>query len=89
MAVVRNGIDPVDMDPSCPFVGLEHIYSDGRIDSKQTVGSAGIRSTKHQFTKNHILFGKLRPLPSKDCCALPTLMECVVRTSFHFSQRRQ
>jgi type I restriction enzyme S subunit len=61
MTVDRNGIDPVNMDPLSPFVGLESIYNDGRIDSSHTVRSADIRSTKHQFTKNHILFGKLRP----------------------------
>ncbi len=61
MTVDRNAIDPTDIDPHTPYVGLEDISSDGSVSERATAKSARIRSTKHQFTKDHILFGKLRP----------------------------
>src|ERR1039457_6294721 len=61
MKIDRNVIDPANIDPALAYVGLEDISSNGRIARTTTAGLAGLRSTKHQFTENHILFGKLRP----------------------------
>jgi len=57
----RNGVDPSQLQENEPYVGLEHIDSEGRISWGPTVGGTGVRSTKFRFTSRHILFGKLRP----------------------------
>lgn len=59
--IERELVDPSTLDPSTPYLGLEHIERGGRINSMSTVGSSGIRSTKFRFKSDHILFGKLRP----------------------------
>lgn len=60
-AVDRCSVDPSALDPSTPYVGLEHIERGGRIRTSPTVGEAGLKSSKFRFTEEHILFGKLRP----------------------------
>lgn len=70
MTVDRNGVDPSDINPSCDYVGLESINSEGRIERGATAGEAEIRSTKFRFTQRHILFGRLRPYLRK--VAVPT-----------------
>jgi type I restriction enzyme, S subunit len=61
MTVDRKVIDPADIQPDLDYVGLDGISPDGSIRRGSTAASAAIKSTKHQFTKDHILFGKLRP----------------------------
>ena len=57
----RQSIHPSEVDAATPYLGLEHLDGDGGIDCTQTVGSAGLKSNKFQFSDRHVLFGKLRP----------------------------
>lgn len=59
--IERKGIDPGAVAPDTRYLGLEHIERGGRIIGHDTVGGAGLASTKFQFTPEHVLFGKLRP----------------------------
>ena len=57
----RQSIHPSEAEPATPYLGLEHLDGDGAINSVQTIGSAGLKSNKFQFSDRHLLFGKLRP----------------------------
>ena len=57
----RQSIHPSEAKAATPYLGLEHLDGDGGIDCIQTVGSAGLKSNKFQFSDRHVLFGKLRP----------------------------
>ena len=57
----RQSIHPSDAEAATPYLGLEHLDGDGGINRVQTVGSAGLKSNKFQFSDRHVLFGKLRP----------------------------
>lgn len=57
----RTGVDPVKLESQVSYVGLEHLDASGGINWSETIGSAGIKSTKFRFGPDHILFGKLRP----------------------------
>ena len=57
----RQSIHPSQAKAATPYLGLQHLDGDGGINCCQTVGSAGLRSNKFQFSDRHILFGKLRP----------------------------
>ena len=57
----RQSIHPSEAEAATPYLGLEHLDGDGGIDCIQTVGSAGLKSNKFQFSDRHVLFGKLRP----------------------------
>ena len=57
----RQSIHPSQADAATPYLGLEHLDGDGGIKCIQTVGSAGLKSNKFQFSDRHVLFGKLRP----------------------------
>lgn len=57
----RTGVDPAKLESQVSYVGLEHLDASGGINWSETIGSAGIKSTKFRFGPDHILFGKLRP----------------------------
>ena len=57
----RTGVDPAKLESQVSYVGLEHLDASGEINWSETIGSAGIKSTKFRFGPDHILFGKLRP----------------------------
>lgn len=57
----RDSVHPNDADANTPYIGLEHIGSDGQLDSIETVSSAELKSNKFRFSTEHVLFGKLRP----------------------------
>ena len=57
----RQSIHPSEAEAATPYLGLEHLDSDGGITCIETVGSAGLKSNKFQFSDRHVLFGKLRP----------------------------
>ena len=57
----RQSIHPSQADAATPYLGLQHLDGDGGINCIQTVGSAGLKSNKFQFSDRHVLFGKLRP----------------------------
>jgi type I restriction enzyme S subunit len=57
---VRHGVEPGEMDPATPYIGLEHMPR-----RSITLGSWGradkVSSGKTRFRARQILFGKLRP----------------------------
>lgn len=57
----RQGVDPSSLDPTTPYLGLEHIERGGRIIGHDTVAGAALVSTKFRFSQKHVLYGKLRP----------------------------
>ncbi|WP_082682981.1 restriction endonuclease subunit S [Mycobacterium sp. GA-1285] len=59
--ISRSAVDPRKVDPATRYIGLEHIERGGRILGDETLGSAGIKSTKFRFSPEHLLYGKLRP----------------------------
>ena len=59
--LIVSRIHPSQAEAATPYLGLEHLDGDGGIDCIQTVGSAGLKSNKFQFSDRHVLFGKLRP----------------------------
>lgn len=70
----RRVAKPEGLDPTTPYVGLEHI-------PRQSLGlpdwglAADVTSNKHHFNRGDILFGKLRPYFHKVCIA-PTRGVC-------------
>ena len=59
--IERAGVDPAELPPDTRYLGLEHIERGGRIVGHATVGDAELASTKYRFSRDHALFGKLRP----------------------------
>ena len=58
--VERDGIDPARIQSGARYVGLEHIDSSGSVID-QMVQNGELASTKFAFSRDHILYGKLRP----------------------------
>ncbi len=57
---IRNGIAPSDVDPETTYIGLEHMPR-GSICLDTWETAEKVTSTKSQFQKGDVLFGKLRP----------------------------
>ena len=56
----RRGLQPNEIDPSTPYIGLEHMQK--RCISLADWGtSERLESNKFEFKRGEILFGKLRP----------------------------
>ncbi len=56
----KRGVDPGDIDPQTPYIGLEHMPR--RSIALSDWGTAGeLESGKARFQRGEILFGKLRP----------------------------
>jgi len=56
----RRGIDPTEIEPETPYLGLEHLPR--KSIALDNWGMAKeVQSTKLAFFKNEILFGKIRP----------------------------
>ncbi len=56
----RNGLTPEQIDPSAPYIGLEHMPQRSIALSEWT-NADGLVSGKSRFEEGDILFGKLRP----------------------------
>lgn len=67
--VERRGVQPDQFPANTVYLGLEHIEKGGRILEYAAAIESGLRSTKFQFTSDHLLYGKLRPYLAK--IALP------------------
>lgn len=65
----RKSIAPENIETGSKYVGLENIESGGRLINLGTVTNGELASSKFQFTREHILYGKLRPYLAK--IALP------------------
>ncbi|MDD4136292.1 MAG: restriction endonuclease subunit S [Methanoregula sp.] len=57
---VRRNVEPNMVHPDTPYFGLEHIPRKSIALSEWGVAK-DVQSTKHQFFKGEILFGKIRP----------------------------
>lgn len=57
---VRQGVDPSQVDPDTPYLGLEHLPRRS-ITLGEWGKAADVQSTKLAFKKGEILFGKIRP----------------------------
>jgi type I restriction enzyme, S subunit len=56
----RRGVDPSEIDPDTPYIGLEHLPR--KSVALGEWGRAGdVGSTKLRFKRGEILFGKIRP----------------------------
>ncbi len=67
--IERDGVAFDQIETGTRYLGLEHIESGGRIIGDSVVDAGDLASTKFRFSKNHILYGKLRPYLAK--IALP------------------
>lgn len=56
----RRGVDPSDVAPKTPYIGLEHMPRRS-IALNEWGQSDGVASNKFRFSRGDILFGKLRP----------------------------
>jgi len=56
----RRGIQPAKMEPDAPYIALEHLPRRS-IALSDWGTAAGLESSKFQFKRGEILFGKLRP----------------------------
>jgi len=57
---IRRGVNPADVSPEMPYIGLEHMPR--RSIALSEWGRAGdVTSNKFKFQRGEILFGKLRP----------------------------
>ena len=57
---VRRGVNPENVDPGTPYLGLEH-FPRKSIALSEWGKASDIQSTKLVFKKGEILFGKIRP----------------------------
>jgi type I restriction enzyme, S subunit len=68
--IERNSILPENIEDGMKYIDLESIEKEtGKIRNFYTVSKGFIKSNKFIFSKNHILYGKLRPYLNK--VALP------------------
>lgn len=67
--IERDGVASDNIQAGARYLGLEHIESGGRILGDTVVDAGELASTKFKFTRNHLLYGKLRPYLAK--IALP------------------
>lgn len=61
----RQNIKPEFISSGTLYIGLEHINNDGGFNDFQIVEPGDLASNKFSFTKNHVLYGKLRPYLKK------------------------
>jgi len=66
----RQAVKPEELLGTELYVGLENITIGGQFENVVTAREADLKSTKFVFTKDHVLYGKLRPYLSK--IAAPT-----------------
>ena len=57
---IRRPINPDQVDPNTPYIGLEHMPQHS-IALSDWGSASGVESGKFQFNKGDFLFGKLRP----------------------------
>ncbi|HZL34882.1 MAG TPA: restriction endonuclease subunit S [Tepidisphaeraceae bacterium] len=56
----RDGVQPADIDPATPYIGLEHMPRTS-VALHEWEHAGKVTSGKARFSKNDVLFGKLRP----------------------------
>jgi type I restriction enzyme S subunit len=63
--IERDAIAPELIPTGTNYVGLENVTSEGEFVGVIQVNNGDLASTKFRFTKQHVLYGKLRPYLSK------------------------
>lgn len=63
--IERNVVEASAIRNGTPYVGLENIQPGGEFVDVREVGSGELASSKFAFTKQHLLYGKLRPYLAK------------------------
>jgi type I restriction enzyme S subunit len=58
--LIRDSVDPDQIDPETPYIGLQHIAQD-ELRLLEVGKASDVSSNKYEFKKGDILFGKLRP----------------------------
>lgn len=66
--IVRDALQPGEIEPGTLYVGLEHIESGGKLLAPKPVDAGELASAKFQFDSRHVLYGKLRPYLAKIAC---------------------
>jgi type I restriction enzyme S subunit len=66
--LIKESINPGDIDPDTPYIGLEHI-DQGTLHLNGFGRAGEVTSNKYWFNEGDILFGKLRPYFRKVVCA--------------------
>ena len=67
--IERNQIEASEIQSGTNYLGLEHIEAGGRILKRKPVSRGELASAKFKFSREHLLYGKLRPYLAK--IALP------------------
>jgi type I restriction enzyme S subunit len=66
--IERRSIESSKIDPDTNYLGLEHIEKEsGKLLGFIPVRQAELKSNKFVFTREHLLYGKLRPYLNKVC----------------------
>jgi type I restriction enzyme S subunit len=66
--IERSAIQPDEIQEGSLYLGLEHIESGGTILDAKPVDAGELASSKFNFSKSHVLYGKLRPYLAKITC---------------------
>lgn len=66
--IERSAIQPNEIRKGTLYLGLEHIESGGMILGAKVVDEGELASSKFKFSKDHVLYGKLRPYLAKITC---------------------
>ena len=63
--IERETVRPAEVAGHELYVGMEHIDGRGQFEGVEAAARSGLQSNKFVFTKDHVLYGKLRPYLSK------------------------
>ena len=63
--IERDIVDSTEIERGTLYVGLENIESGGRFVGVRLVDAGELASSKFAFTRQHLLYGKLRPYLAK------------------------
>jgi len=61
----RTSVNADSIKSGTSYLGLEHIASGGMILETRSVVEGELKSSKYQFSSDHVLYGKLRPYLAK------------------------
>ena len=59
-ALERRSLAPNDIKHGARYLGLEHIQSGGELLGSVDVEAGELKSSKFQFSDEHVLYGKLK-----------------------------
>lgn len=65
VTIDRSVVDPNEIDDGTLYIGLENIESGGRLRGVASVNHGDLASSKFVFSRDHVLYGRLRPYLAK------------------------